>query len=281
MSGKIKILGLVCVAVLAVLFAGVSLGTLPDDPCGGHFVGEGLRALFSESYNEGGVTYNSSIFNDVPGYFYKYQVPGGDCVFYFRAGQIEVGVDKSRNGRYVNIRFDGTKENPEPLYCGKPYFIDGTGIDFNRAATFIFRTAGGFTGSRDDNGQLVLTGTGGRLDLGAMSPGQTSFCSIWVTFSVADDPSTAYNESLDFYDFEQTPVKVYYGLVDGTLKWVIRPIAEPYWIYTEIKKGNKVIGVDKSYYSLGTLYRFILSNARSLCKHGTFYFPFELILERL
>jgi hypothetical protein len=285
MSGKIKILGLVCAAALAILLAGISLGAPPDDPCGGHYVGEGLKAVFSSSYYEDGnpVPFDCNIFNDLPGYYYQYQVSGGDCVFLFRAGHIVVGVNKDSNNpydRYVNMRFLGNKLDPGDSSCGNAYFMDNMGINGARAAGFTFRTTGGFVGSRDDNNELVLTSTGVRLNFGAMSPGQTLYCSIWVTFSVVDDPDTIdVNEALDSYDLGQQPVKVYYGLRDNQLKWVITPITEDYWIYTVTKKG-KTITTKKTEYPGGTLYRDIISNGRIGCNHGTFYFPFELILER-
>jgi hypothetical protein len=138
-------------AGLAILLMGFSLQKVSNDPCGGNYVGEPLRAVFPSQYIESDTTYNCTISNDNPGYYCQYQKPGGDCAFLFRAGHIVVGVDKTRNGRYVNMQFIGDKLNPGGSSCGTAYFIDGTGEDVVKTSGFTFRTTGGFEGSRDEN----------------------------------------------------------------------------------------------------------------------------------
>jgi hypothetical protein len=286
MSGKIRICGLVFAVSLICLFAGISPGTPPDDPCGGHYVGEGLKAMFSESYVDvdpahpgSTLTYFSNITNDIPGAYYQYWVPGGDCVFLFRNGHIVVSPNTSVNGRFVNMSFVGTPKDSQPTSppCGNAYFLDGTPIQL---AGIVFRSGGGYTGSRKPNGDLVLTAMGINPDLGGMSPGETLYCDFGAwTFNVNDDPSTpSYDESLDTYLFETRPVSVYYGMVDGTLKWIFRPIPEPFWVHVETKQKKTVIVTET--YNENSMFRTIISNGRGSCNHGSFYFPFELILER-
>jgi len=288
MSGKIKIGGLVFAASLVVLWAWFAYGQgAPGDPCGGHYAGEGLKALFSDTYididpsNPGStMTYYSNITNDYPGVYYHYVVPGGDCVFLFRNGHIIVSPNTSVNGRYVNMSFVGAPTNPQPTSppCGNAYFLNGTPM---QPTGIVFRSGGGYTGSRKTNGDLVLTAMGINPNLGGMSPGQTLYCDFGAwTFTVEDDPSTpSYDESLDTYIFETRPVSVYYGMVDGKLRWVFRPIPEAFWIRVETKT-KKTVTVTETPYA-NSMYRQIISNGRGSCNHGTFYFPFELILERL
>jgi hypothetical protein len=287
MSGKIKIRGLVCATALIFLFAGISFGQKKgsQDPCGGHYVGEGLKAVFSESYTDidplhpgSTMTYYSNITNDIPGVYYEYWVPGGDCVFLFRNGHIVVSPNTSVNGRHVNMSFVGIPKIPSPTYCGKAYFLDGTPI---QPTGIVFRSGGGYTGSRKPNGDLVLNAMGINPNLAGMLPGETLYCDFGAwTFTVEDDPSTpSYDESLDTYMFETRPVSVYYGMVDGKLRWVFRPIPEAFWIRVETKIKKTVTVTETPYEN--SMYRQIISNGRSSCNHGTFYFPFELILERL
>ena len=288
MSGKIKIGGLVLAAVLIVLFAGIFFGQgAPGDPCGGHYAGEGLKAMFSESYIDidplhpgSTMTYYGNITNDVPGLNYEYRVPGGDCVFLYRNGHIIVSPNTSVNGRYVNMTFVGTPKDPQPASppCGNAYFLDGT---LMQPTGIVFRSGGGYTGSRKTNGDLVLTALGINPNLEGMLPGQTLYCDFGAwTFTVKDDPNTAYDESTDTYLFETRPVSVYCEMINGKQRWIMRPIPEPFWIRVETKKGKTVISVTETL-NQNSMYRQIISSGRASCNHGTFYFPFELILEKL
>ena len=297
MSGKIKILALIGVAALAVLLAGIPPGNSAGDLCCGNYVGTPLKAMFYNSYTELGVTYTSNIFNDVPGYYYQCLAPGDSCVYLFaQQGHAGIWVTKADSGRYVQMLFDGEKETPTDTACAlNAYFIDATGINGDRAAGFMFRTTAGYTGSEDANGELVLTSTGANLVLGNMVPGQTAYCNTWIEFSVADDPTTpscpSYirgkqiidkcDESQDTYHIDGSPVKVSCESVGSKRRWVLRPIHQPFWIYTQVKI-KKTITWNKSYSAVGTEWRDIWSDGRSVtCHHGKFYFPFELIFEEL
>jgi len=282
MSGKlIKIAGVIGVFALAVLGAGPAPVQQSNDPCGGHYVGDGLKGHFSTQYMEAGILYQSAITNDIESYDYAYRIPDGDCVFYFREGHIGLAVEKLRNGRYVNIRFDGEKKTTTGAACApNPYFLsDDLGINGDRAKRFFFRTTGGFTWFRDSQGKLILRPMYDNLDFEAMTPGQTAYCYITSNFTIMDVSTTPYDESVDVYDIELHPVKVEYGLVDGTLKWVIRPIAEPYTIRIETKVKKTVVVTETSFSD--SMWRTVISNHRTNCVHGLFYFPFELILEKL
>jgi hypothetical protein len=295
MSGKIKILALICVAALAVLLAGIPSGSSAGDLCCGNYVGKPLRAVFSNSYKykDSGPTYYSNIFNDVPGYYYQCLAPGDSCVYLFRGGHAGIWVTKADSGRYVQMLFDGEKETPTDASCAlNAYFIDATGINEARAAGFMFRTTAGYTESSNEAGELVLMSMGANLVLGNMVPGQTAYCNTWIEFSVADDPTTPScrdpktgidkcNEAQDTYHIDGSPVKVSCESVGGKRRWVIRPIHEPFWIYTPVKI-KKTITWNKSYSAVGTEWRDIWSDGHSVtCHHGKFYFPFELIFEEL
>jgi hypothetical protein len=294
MSGKIKILALICAAAWAVLLAGIPSGSAASDLCCGNYAGTPLKAVFSNSYTELGVTYTSNIFNDVPGYCYQCLAAGDSCVYLFRQqGHAGIWVSKADSGRYVQMRFDGEKKTPTDPACAlNAYFIDGTGINGDRAAGFMFRTTAGYTGSRNEAGELVLTSMSANLRLGDMSLGQVSYCNTWIDFSVADDPTTPScrdpktgidkcDESQDAYHVAGDPVKVSCESVGGKRGWVIRPIHEPFWIYTPVKVKKTIIW-NKSYSAVGTEWRDIWSDGHStICHHGKFYFPFELIFEQL
>jgi hypothetical protein len=288
MSGKIKIGGLVFAAALFVLLGRVPSGGAAPDLCCGNYVGKPLRAVFSNSYTELGVTYTSNIFNDVTDYNYQCSAPGDSCVYLFRAGHAGIWVTKADSGRYVNMKFDGEKNYPSGATCAKnAYFIDEIGIDRDRAAGFMFRTTGGYTGSRNEAGELILTG-GTSISPATMVVGQTAYFNTWIEFNVADDPNTPddpatpeieNDESLDQYHVEGSPVKVSCESAGGgKRRWVVRPIHEAFWIYTPIKV-KKTVTWDKSYSSVGTEYRDVWSDSYSSCNHGKFYFPFELIFE--
>ncbi|MDH4272866.1 MAG: hypothetical protein OEW18_12920 [Candidatus Aminicenantes bacterium] len=283
MSGKIKILGLVLAAALAVLFAGISPGTPVDDPCGGHYVGTGLKAMFLSEYgipdpqNPGStITFNSNITNDIPGVYYQYMVPGGDCVFLFKAGHVIVGIDKLRSNRYVAMQFDNTPG--DGTGCTPPYFmVDGIGINYERAGTFTIKLINEFIASEGsgEHSGLVLTPTGARLNFGAMQAGQTAYCDMGVSFALDGDANV--------YAFN-SQAKVSYGLVDGVLRWEVTPIHEDYWIHIYVTKkvGKKIVVVTDDWTLHETsLDQSIRSDTCPGGYDGTFYFPFKLILERL
>jgi len=285
MSGKLKVNGLITVGVLAaaiaVLTPGESPAGAPDDPCGGHYVGEALKALFSPAYTDQGVLYESNILNDLESSWYRYAVPDGDCVFYFRNGHVGLTVDRYRSGRFVKMRFDGEPKYPTGDLCApNPYFL-APGVDEDSwPRRFYFRTSTAYDWSRE-NGNLVLQSASAGIDFPALAPGDVAYCVSLMRFWVMDviDPDFVYDESLDEYWSSNDPVKVTCELRDGTVKWIIRPIAEPYTIRTETKvKGT--IKVSNTTYS-NSLFRSFISGVRTSCGHGTFYFPFELVFERL
>jgi hypothetical protein len=279
-KGAIGVLTLGLAVLAAVAFIGASSGDLAEDPCDGHYVGQGLKAIFSDSYNDGGVAYESSLVNDIPGFSYQYAVPGGDCVFYFRNGHVVVRADRTKNGRFVNMRFFGEQNVPTGTLCApNPYFLDPGVVEGTWPRWFYFRTAGGYAWTRDGQGKLVMTGTGVNLDFMAMTPGQVGYCDTWLHFGVMNDDNTAYDESSDEYWLSGDPVQVTYGPVAGVLKWIIRPIAEPYTVRALTKVKKQVIVTETSFSN--SLFRTMISNMRSTCFHGAYYFPFELVLERL
>lgn len=273
-------------AALAITAAGISTsatpGAAPADPCDGNYVGEGLKAVFSNSYFEGGVPYESSIYNDIPDFRYQYYRPDGDCVFHFRNGHFCVGTERLRNNRYVNMRFYGDRKFPTGTVCApNPYFFNPDVDPTSWPKWFYFRSAGGYAWARNDEGRLILTGTGVSLDILAMTPGQVGYCDTWLHFGIMNDANTLeYDESVDEYWLSGEPVKVSCELTDGgTVRWVIRPIAETYTVRT-VTKVKKTVVVNETTHT-NALFRTLISNMRSACEHGTFFFPFELIVERL
>jgi len=259
MSGRIKFLGLASAAALFVLFAGVSYA---QDPCGGHYAGEGLKALFLPSY--GAVTCNGgecNVLNDMEGVYYRYQQTGGDCVYLFKAGHVIVGIGNS--GRSVQVNFVQTAAGD----CALPYATCWT-------QEFQLRTDVGFMPSRGYQGDpnvLVLTSTNARLDFSSLTPGKTYYCQSSIKFRVAGDPA-------EYQHHFQA--KVYYGYVEGILRLVITPIDEPYWLYTVTKVGKKLVPVEPPTRHASSVYAQIGS---SYCPedYGTYCLPFKLILERL
>lgn len=290
MSGKIRTYGMILTAILAVMTVGTSTGAPPggdpsggtaaDDPCDGHYVGMGLKAAFSGSYYEGDVFYESSIYNDIPGLSYRYAVPDGDCVFYFRNGHVGLTVERSRNGRYVNMLFLGEPKFPTGTYCApNPYFLLPGAEEGSWPKRFYFRTSTAYAWSRDGGGKLVLQKASTGIDFPALVPGDVAYCETALRFWILDDPLTDHDESADEYWASNDPVKVACVEVDGVVKWVIRPIAETYTIRTETKVKNKIV-VSETTYS-NSLFRTVISGPRQSCFHGTFYLPFELIMEPL
>jgi hypothetical protein len=277
MSGKMRILGLACAAGLIVVCAGIAFGQANQDPCDGHYAGEGLRAMFWAP---------NSIFNDIPNLWYQYQVPGGDCVFLYRAGHVVVSIKKARSTRWVAMQFDPTLKPEEPPTdpCNTlPSFMtDGIGIDQERAGTFSMKLVNEWLGSEGNDGThfgLVLTAANRRLNFAAMAPGQTAYCDLGVEFTL--DPGM--NDS-DTYKFNGA-AKVYYGFLEetGALGWRVTPIYEHVWVLTyettrvKGKTTVKLLWTEHLDYVTQT----IRSETCPDDFHATFYFPFTLILERL
>jgi hypothetical protein len=287
MSGKIKIRGFVCAAALIFLFAGLSYGQKgSQDPCGGHYVGEGLRAMFlplcPAPMCDPPIVYN--IYNDIPGSFYQYPE---DCVFLFSAGHVIVGIDKARAAhRYVEMKFDYTLTPIPNDPCNTlPFFMDGIegiGINFERAGTFRIKLVNEWIGSWGNDGVhdgLILTAAGARLNFGAMTPGQTAYCDLGVDFAL--DPEL---QDTNTYMFNAA-AKVYYGILEetGCLGWRVTPIDEHVWVltYKTTKVKGKTIVTPIWTEHEDFVYQTIRSDTCPHDYNATFYFPFKLILERL
>ena len=285
MSKKVKLYVLIMAGVLAgvaaIIIAKGSAGVAADDPCDGHYVGAALKATFSPSYTDNGVLYEGNILNDDEYTWYRYAVPDGDCAFYFRNGHVGLTVDRYRNGRYVKMRFDGTPKYPTGDLCAKnPYFF-APGADENSwPRRFYFRTSTRYNWSRED-GKLILKNASTGIDFPALVPGDVAYCVSFIHFWVMDvnDPDFDYDESQDEYWSSNELVKVTCELRDGVVSWVIRPITEPFTIRTETKVKGSIKVSDTTYTS--SLFRNFISGIRTSCDHGTFYFPFELIFQRL
>jgi hypothetical protein len=285
MSKKVKLRVLIMAGVLAgvaaIIIATGSAGVAADDPCDGHYVGAALKATFSPSYTDNGVLYEGNILNDDEYTWYRYAVPDGDCVFYFRNGHVGLTVDRYRNGRYVKMRFDGTPKYPTGDLCAKnPYFFDGSADENSWPRRFYFRTSTRYNWSRED-GRLILKNASTGIDFPALVPGDVAYCVSFIHFWVMDinDPDFDLDESLDEYWSSNAWVKVTCELRDGVVSWVIRPITEPFTIRTETKVKGSIKVSDTTY--TDSLFRNFISGIRASCDHGTFYFPFELIFQRL
>lgn len=297
MSGKIKVL--VLVAALACLFVGLSFGQANQDPCGGHYRGEGLKATFLSQYYDLAVEpadrfypnvrlWDSNITNGNASY-YQYMVPGGDCVFLYRDGLVIVGIgwpldDPDINhDRYVHMRFAWKAAGD----CGNiPFsdlapFMNGSIVQI---APIQFRTGNGFTASRRPDGSLFLTDSKALLNFGALTPGQTYYFQLMVRFMV---PGHA-----EWYRFD-TQVKVYYGPFydgNGGFGWEISPIHEPYYVQPVTIVKNKLVPKgDPTYHESSVYHQELCSTSEpdnywglpfDAC-YGQFYFPFKLRLERL
>jgi hypothetical protein len=280
MSGKIRVGALVFAAALVVLGAWFAFGQgAPGDPCGGHYVGQGLKATF---VNSPGV-YN--IFNDIPTTPYLYPQ---DCVFLYRAGHVIVGINKARAAhRYVGMKFVYTQPPPDPKdpdnpCYNLPFFMDEIGIDYERAGEFTMKLINEWIASRDYDALhqgLILTPKNGRLQFGEMTPGQTAYCDLGVSFTL----ETSLKDG-NIYMFSSL-AKVYYGVLEetGGLGWRVTPIDEHVWFltYTTTRVKGKTIVTRNWGEAADTLHQTIQSS--STCPTGylaTFYFPFKLILER-
>ncbi len=262
MSRKIKVVVLSLSAAVAILWGAMLSGQASDDPCGGHYAGEGLKALFLPFYDA--ATCNAGacgILNDSEGVYYRYQVPGGDCIYSYRAGHVIVAVGNS--GR--NVRF-----NFEKIADGQCSFPHTTGV----SSYFMLRTGVGFTPSRGHGGDpdaLVLTSSNLNLNVSGMKPGQTGYLQISIKFSALGD------SALYEHHFQ---AKITYGSVDGILRWVITPIDEPYWVYTVTKVGKKLVRVEPPTWHESSV-KAVFSSATCPDDYGKFCFPFKLILERI
>jgi hypothetical protein len=284
MSGKIKIGGLVFAAALVVSWAWFAFGQANQDPCGGHYAGEGLRATFLSSYYDFTVEpsdqnypykkyWDSNITNGNAS-SYQYIVPGGDCVFLYRNGHVIVGVGWPLNNpdinheRYVNMRFAyrgaGGCDPVTPLAD----FMNGSEVP---TAAIQFWTGNEFTATRP-GGKLLLTSTNALLNFGTLLPGKTYYFQLMVRFKVL-----GYSEEFRF----DTQVKVYYGTLDsGGIGWEITPIHESYDVQLVTKVGKKLVPYGAPTPHESSVYHQELGSSFDAC-YGQFYFPFKLVLERL
>ena len=312
MSGKIKIGGLVFAAALVVLGAWFAYGQATQDPCGGHYVGQALQATFLSQYtytdkNNITHTYYSNICNDLEDVWYRYFVPGGDCVFLFRGGHIIVGVNQSGSGRCVAMHLDKVEElkdakgndcqdfafmNDGIILDERSRVIDGvpTWVPFEQVVEFQMKLRYWLAVAPDnpaDTGKLVLTGGGYDVNLGGMTEGETKYCSDAITFIVNPGTFTvdSRNRPIPITYQQNSQVKVTYRALSesegGGLGWVVTPIHEPFYYLTYEKEW-----IDKRHYNLKpvytphntSLYRDI-STSTGDC--GDFYyFPFKLIIKR-
>lgn len=283
MSGKIKIGGLVLAAALVVLGAWFVFGQgAPGDPCGGHYAGYGLRATFLSEYwdyeldpvdpkNPETILWQSNIKNGNATY-YQYLVPGGDCIFFYRNGHVIVGISwpvewtKISHERYVNMLFD----YKGPGECGGSPAPSMNGVVQTEAIQFW--TYKGFTGTRQSNGELLLTSMNALLNFDALIPETTSYCDITIKFRLKGD-SEGYVMSDRF--------KVYYGPFDeGGFGWEISPIHEAYDVQEVIKVGKKLVPYGDPVPNQNSVNEGVASITSGSC-YGIFSFPFKLRLERL
>ena len=310
MSGKIKIGGLVFAAALAVLGAWFAFGQANQDPCGGHYVGQALQAKFLSQYtDENGIPRDSNICNEMflEDVWYRYFVPGGDCVFLFNGGHIIVGVNQSGSGRFVAMHLDKAEElkdangndcqdfafmNDGIILDERPRVIDGapTNVPFEQVIEFQMNLRYWLAvaaDNPDDPGKLVLTGGGYDVNLGGMTEGETKYCSDAITFIVNPKTFTLdrRNRPIPITYQQNSQVKVTYRALsesegDG-LGWVVTPIHEPFYYLTYKKEW-----IDKKHYNLLPVYTFHntslyrdISTSTGDC--GDFYyFPFKLIIKR-
>jgi len=305
MSGKIKIGGLVFAAALVILGTWLAFGQANQDPCGGHYRGEGLKATFLPEYwdfkliipppplvpeNPDTVLWSSNIINGNADY-HQYAVPGGDCVFLYRNGHVIVGVSwplenpDINHDRYVNMRFDRKGdgscpilEPEDPNYCPLPAFMVGGQVVHTSAIQFW--TGNGFTethGFAGDPNILFLKATNALLNFAALTPGKTYYFQMTFKFNVA-----GYNEEFR----SDSQYKVYYGPFNdgsGGFGWEITPIHEPYYVQPMTRVGKKLVPYRDPTYHESSVYHEELasSTAEKSCCLGQFNFPFKLRLQRL
>jgi len=292
MIGKRKVLVWACTAAMALLCAGLSFG---QNPCGGVYKGEGLKATFWPTYSDLDpqnpdpnvlISFTGKILNDFGLIPYEYIVPGGDCVFLYDRGHIVVDVnrreklDGTDEDRYVQIDLElaqnsGFCENtPGPLRLAHLHTV-----------SFHVLTEKEFMGTRE-NGKLILSCTKygwNYLNFATLTPGRTYYTQLSVTFMVYGDPNT--------YRFD-TQAKVFFGdLVNSTggPGWEITPIHKPYMVRVITMKGKKIAQIDNTDH-FPSVYQ-----AMGGCPEGApwkpgptwqpgdgvFFVPFKLVLERL
>ncbi len=286
MSGKIKASGLALAVALAFFGTWFAFGQASQDPCGGRYAGEGLRATFLSQYwdyelapadpkNPATILWESNITNGNASY-YQYLVPGGDCVFLYRNGHVIVGISwpvenaNISHARNINMRF--VYKGPgdcDPL-SPPGAFMNGSVV---QTEAIQFWTGNGFTATRRPDGKLLLTGTNALLNFGALTPERTYYCQIMVRFRIPGDDEE--------YRFD-TQVKVYYGPFDaGGFGWEITPIHESYDVQMVTKVGKKLVpSGDPTPHESSVYHQEIGSQPSGDC-YGQFYFPFKLRLERL
>jgi len=304
MSGKIKIGGLAFAATLVVSLAWLAFGQVSKDPCDGHYVGQALQAKFLSQYTENGIVYNGNIVNDLENTWYRYFVPGGDCIFLFRAGHIIVSIDESESGRYVGMHLDKEVDNrlcecgdpdlmcpdcyafdfmKDGMFFQRPRIINETPkfVAFERLINFDMKLRYKLAPTWDDPnhpGVLVLSGAGFDVNFGGMAPGDTMYLADAITFTVF--PVLDPEKPITYYQNSQ--VKVTYGeLGEGGLGWEVTPIHEPFYYVT-----YKKVWIDKKHYVMEPEYTFHNTSlfrdiSTSLGTGGdVFYFPFKLIIKR-
>ena len=294
MSGKIKIGGLVFAAALVVLGAWFAYGQATQDPCGGTYAGEGLKAFFWPTYMDlnpqnpdpqSPIEFPGRILNDFgPLVPYQYQVPGGDCVFLYRRGHVVVAIDRpqkadgSDEDRFVQIDLVLV---PGSNYC------DNTPATLRMAhihtVSFGFGTEKEFIGTRE-NGKLILNCKKygwNYLNFATMTPGQTTYAQIGFNFKVFGDP---------IYYRLDTQAKVYYGplSIGGGSGWEITPIHEPYVVRVTETRGKRIVDVQNTphypsvYMDMGGCPEGVWKPGSEWTPwDGLYHFPFKLILQRL
>jgi hypothetical protein len=286
MSVRIRVPGLLLAAALAALLANLAFGQANQDPCGGRYAGEGLRATFSSQYwdfeldpalpgNPTRILWDSNIINGNSS-SYQYTVPGGDCVFLFRNGHVIVGVSWPvddlgiNHGRYVNMLFDYKGPGGCDPVSPPAAFMNRTQV---HTEAIQFWTGNGFTPTRQSDGRLLLTSQNALLNFGALTPGMTYYFQLMVKFRIPND-----NEEYRF----DTQVKVYYGPLDaGGFGWEITPIHEPYDVQLVTKVGKKLVPYGPLTPHESSVYHQEIGSQPSGACYGQFYFPFKLVLERL
>jgi hypothetical protein len=272
MSGKMRIGGLVLAAALVVLGTGICFG---QDPCGGTYSGEGLKAVFWPYYDDLNLM-PSNILNDFGLLPYQYQVPGGDCVFLYRRGHVVVDVNRPEksNGtdedRYVQMNL--------VLKLGSGYCANTPAtlrLTHIHTVSFHFLTEKEFIPIKE-NGKLILTCLKygwNYLNFATMTPGQTTYTQISITFKVFGDPEE--------YRFD-TQARVYYGeLVNsaGGLGWEITPIYEPYVVRVLTTKGKRITNIENTDHDPSVYQN--MGNCDPTTGLGVYEFPFKLVLKRL
>jgi len=291
MSEANKFRSLAGAAVMFLVFAGVSYA---QNPCGGTYRGEGLKAMFWPAYEDfdpqnpvpTSMSFAGKILNDFDLLPYEYIVPGGDCVFLYHRGQVVLDVNRPEE-------LDGTDEDryvqmnlallPNSDYCGNT--PETLRMAHLHTVAFHFLTEKELIGTRE-NGKLILSYPKygwSYLNFATMTPGHTYYAQISFTFKVYGDPNEYAIDS---------QAKVFYGdLVNSTGRpgWEITPIHEPYVVRVITMKGKNVVKTEDTdhppsvYQSMGNCPEgeAWTPGPDWLPGQGIYLFPFKLILERL